>query len=184
MSIGKPDTLLLSRSLFGLICLSATVWVGCSDDIEEVEADVIYIDDATLEDVYYHQVRYDRPTILVFSNLTVATNSVYFHQCVNIKEVQLPKLVSVGGSDAINPYLYFHQNEGLEKVKAPELTTVYGYVYFYGNSALDLSTGICGVADIYPRGEPAQIDCSDPYVHITGNANNNGCFDAAVHTCN
>jgi len=170
------------RPLFVLISLVATFCVGCNEDNEET--DTIYIDDPALEDVYYHQVSYDRPTILIFRNLTTATNSVYFHQCVNIKEVQFPNLVSIGDMNAVNPYFYFHQNQGLEKVKAPKLTTVYGYVYAYGNSSLDLSNGICGITDLYPHGDPDQIDCSDPSVNLVGNANNEKCFNAMLHLCN
>ena len=188
MKIFKLYAPLILHPLFVPICLAVTFWGCCKEDIEEpieeVEADSIYINDVTLKDAYFHQVSYDRPTIVIFPNLTAATSSVYFHQCINIKEVQFPNLVSVGDMNAGNPYFYFHQNQGLEKVEAPKLTTVYGYVYFYGNSSLDLSTGICGITDIYPRGDPDQIDCSDASVSIVGNANNNRCFSALVHLCN
>ncbi|MEX1241397.1 MAG: hypothetical protein WEB30_16870 [Cyclobacteriaceae bacterium] len=178
----------LHHRLFVVLCLAATFWACCKEDfeepIEEVEADYVYFEEATLKDVSYHEISYDRPTILVFPNLTAATNSVYFHKCVNIKEVQFPNLVSVGDIDSGNPYIYFHQNEGLQKVKAPKLTTVYGYAYFYGNSSLDLSTGICEIADIYPRGDPKdELHCSDASVTIVGNANNDRCFSAVVHLC-
>jgi hypothetical protein len=105
-----------------MICLAATFLAACKEDLEELikeEGDVVYNNAVTLEDVYYHQVSYDKPTILIFPNLKRATNSVYFHQCVNIKEVHFPNLVSIGEMNAGNPYLYFHQNEGLEKLKAP-----------------------------------------------------------------
>lgn len=189
MKTVKLSTSPIPHSLFVLICLAATVWVGCKDDIEEpieeVEADYIHIDDTTLQDVYFHQTSYDHPTIVVFPNLKTATNSVYFHQCVNIKEVQFPNLVSIGDVNAGNPYFYFHQNQRLEKVEAPKLTTVYGYVYLYGNSSLDLSTGICGIADVYPRGDPNdKINCFDASIDVVGNANNKTCFSAVVHLCN
>ena len=188
MKTVKLCTRPIPHPLLVLICLAATFWGGCKEDteepIEEVEADFIYFDDETLEDVYFHQVSYDHPTILVFTNLKTATNSVYFHQCVNVKEVQFPNLVSIGDKNAGNPYFYFHQNQGLEKVEAPKLTTVYGYLYCYGNSLLDLSTGICGIADVYPRGDPDDsIHCSDASVTIVGNANNDACFLAVVHLC-
>ena len=189
MKTAKPNALPAPHLLFVLVCLVGTFWGGCREDveeaIEEVEADSIYIYDTTLEDVYFHQVSYDHPTILIFPNLETATNSVYFHQCVNIKEVQFPNLVSIGDMNAINPYFYFHQNMALEKVEAPKLTTVYGYLYCYGNSSLDLSRGICGIAEIYPRGDPDDdVHCSDAYVAVVGNANNNTCFSAKVHLCN
>lgn len=170
-----------------LICLAATFLGACKGDIEELikeDGDVVYINDVILEDVYYHQISYDKPTILIFRNLKRATNSVYFHKCVNIKEVQFPNLVSIGDMNAGNPYLYFHQNQGLEKLEAPKLTTVYGYLYFWGNSSLDLSTGICGIADIYPRGDPDGTDCFDPSVNIVGNANNDACTSVVLHFCN
>jgi hypothetical protein len=170
-----------------LICLAAVLCEGCKEDFDEIikeDGDVVYINDVVLEDVYYHQISYDKPTILVFRNLKRATNSVYFHQCVNIKEVQFPNLVSIGDIKAGNPYLYFHQNQGLEKVKAPKLTTVYGYLYFYGNSSLDLSTGICRITDVYPRGDPDGAMCADPSVNIVGNANNDACTSLELHSCN
>jgi len=169
------------------ICLVATFLGACKEDLDELikeEGDVIYVNAVILEDVYYHQVSYDKPTILIFRNLKRATNSVYFHQCVNIKEVHFPNLVSIGDMNAGNPYLYLHQNEGLEKLKAPELTTVYGYLYFSGNSSLDLSTGICGIADVYPRGNPDETDCSNPSVYMVGNATNDICAPVVLHFCN
>lgn len=170
-----------------LIWLSATFLASCKGDLEEIikeEGDVVYNNAVVLEDVYYHQVSYDKPTILIFPNLTRATNSVYFHQCVNIKEVHFPNLVSIGDMEAINPYLYFHKNQGLEKLKAPKLTTVYGYLHFWGNSLLDLSTGICGITDVYPRGNPDETDCSNAAVHMVGNATNDICAPVTLHSCN
>ena len=165
-----------------VLILAATLCNGC-DEADE-EANTIFINNTTLEDASYHQVNYDHPTILIFPNLTTVTNFIYFHQCVNIKEVHFPNLVSIGDENAINPLLYFHQNQGLEKVEAPKLTTVYGYVYIYGNSSLDVSRGICGITDIYTRGDPDELGCLDPYVLITGNANNEKCFTETLHLCN
>ena len=165
-----------------VLILAASLLSGCDED--NVEANTIFINDSILEDAYYHQVSYDDPTILIFPNLTTATNSIYFHQCVNIKEVHFPNLVSIGDENAINPYFYFHKNLGLEKVEAPKLTTVYGYVYFHGNASLDLSGGICGITDVYPRGDPDQIDCHDPQIEISGNAKNEKCFSETLHFCN
>jgi hypothetical protein len=183
MKTFKIYTLRAPRPAFVLI-LAAALWIGCKEDEDEVDANTILMDATTLEDVYYHQINYDRPTILIYRNLTTATNSVYFHQCVNIKEVRFPNLVSIGDENAINPYFYFHQNEGLEKVEAPKLKAVYGYVYFHGNLSLDLSSGICGIADIYTRGDPDEFSCLDPYVEISGNANNVKCFTETLHLCN
>ena len=165
-----------------LVLIFVATFLSCDEEDDKV--DTIYIDDPSIEDVYYHQVSYDRPTILIFRNLTEATNSVYFHQCVNIKEVHFPKLLSIGDENSINPYLYFNYNEGLEKVDAPKLRVVYGYVYAAGNSLLDFSNGVCAIEDMYPRGNPNSIDCYDPYVNITGNANNEMCFSAIMHSCN
>ena len=176
----------LPHALVFLICLAATYLSACKEELEEIikeDGDVVYNNAVTLVDVYYHQVKYDKPKILVFPNLKKVTNSVYFHQCVNIKEVQFPNLVSIGEMKAGNPHLYFHQNEGLEKVKAPKLTTVYGYLYFWGNSSLDLSTGICGIKDVYPRGNPDESDCSNPTVHFVGNATNDICAPVVLHFC-
>ena len=173
---------LLRRDPLFVLIVAAALWSSC-DEADE-EANTIFINDTTLEDANYHQIKYDRPTILIFPNLTTATNSIYFHQCVNIKEVHFPNLVSIGNENAINPYIYFHQNEGLEKVEAPKLKTVYGYVYFHGNSSLDLSNGICGISDIYARGDPDEFNCLDPYVEISGNADNTKCFSETLHLCN
>ena len=139
MKTVKLCTPAIPHAWFVLICLAVAFLGSCKEDLEEIvkeEGDVVYNNAVTLEDVYYHQVSYDKPTILIFPNLKRATNSVYFHKCVNIKEVHFPNLVSIGDMNAINPYLYFHQNEGLGKLKAPKLTTVYGYLYFWGNSSL------------------------------------------------
>jgi hypothetical protein len=177
----------ISQARVLLILLAATFFVGCKgefDEIIEEDGDVVYINDVILENVNYHEISYDKPTVLIFRNLQKATNSVYFHKCVNIKEVHFPKLVSIGEMDAVNPYLYFHQNQGLEKVIAPKLKTVYGYLYFWGNSSLDLTTGICGIGDVYPRGDPDGTDCSDPSVNIVGNANNDACTSVMLHFCN
>ena len=187
MKTVKLCTPAIPHAWFVLICLAVTFLGSCKEDLEELvkeEGDVIYNNAVTLEDVYYHQVSYDKPTILIFPNLKRATNSVYFHKCVNIKEVHFPNLVSIGDMNAINPYLYFHQNEGLEKLKAPKLTTVYGYLYFWGNSSLDLSAGICGITNVYPRGNPDETDCSDPSVHMVGNATNDICAPVELHFCN
>ena len=169
-----------------LICTCLILLGGCKgefDDIIKEDGDVVYINDVILENVNYHEISYDKPTVLIFRNLQKATNSVYFHKCVNIKEVHFPKLVSIGEVDAINPYLYFHQNQGLEKVVAPKLKTVYGYLYFWGNSSLDLSTGICKIGDVYPRGDPDGVHCADPSVNIVGNANNDACTSIVLHFC-
>lgn len=180
MKTVKPFALLFCNPV--LVLIFAATFIGCDEEDDNV--DTIYIDDPSLEDVYYHQVSYDRPTILIFRNLTEATNSVYFHQCVNIREVHFPKLLSIGDVNSINPYLYFHQNEGLEKVDAPKLRVVYGYVYAMNNSLLDFSKGVCAIEDMYPRGEPDAVDCYDPSVNIAGNANNEMCFSAIMHSCN
>jgi hypothetical protein len=45
------------------------------------------------------------------------TDSVYFRQCVNIKEVHFPNPVSIGDMNAGNPNLYFRQNEGLKRIE-------------------------------------------------------------------
>jgi hypothetical protein len=180
----KTLNLLNLRTNALVLVLVLAFCCGCDEIDEDVTTDYAYNNAVSLVDVYYHQVKYDRPTILVFPNLTTATNSVYFHQCVNIKEVQFPKLTSIGEADAVNPYFYFHKNEGLEKVVAPKLTTVYGYLYFWGNSSLELTDGICAITDVYPRGHPGQIDCADPRVDIAGNANNDICCAVNLHRCN
>ena len=100
-----------------VLILAATLWNGC-DEADE-ETNTIFVNDTTLENVYYHQVSYERPTILIFPKLTTATNSIYFHQCVNIKEVHFLNLVSIGDENAGNPYIYFHQNEAWKRCKLP-----------------------------------------------------------------
>lgn len=107
MKISKACKFLMNYHAFILISPAATFSGGCKEEIEEDENNTIFFDDVTLEDVSFHQIAYDRPTILVFPNLTTATNSIYFHQCVNIKEVRIPNLVSVGGPNAINPTCIF-----------------------------------------------------------------------------
>jgi hypothetical protein len=180
----------VSSLLIVLIGIAGTFLGGCSEDMEvaetevEVDADTIFIDDVILEDVYYHETSFDSPTILIFPNLTTATHSVYFHLCTNIREVRFPSLVSVGSENSINPYFYFHKNEGLKRIYAPELATVFGYVYAQGNLSLDVSRGICAIADVYPRGKPGDSLCSHAWIDIAGNKNNDICFSAILHECN
>jgi len=122
MKTVKLCTLTIPHGWFFLICLAVIFLSSCKEDLEEIikeEGDVVYNNALTLEDVYYHQVSYDKPTIPIFPNLKRAANSVYFHKCVNIKEVHFPNLVSIGDMNAGNPYIYFHENQGLEKVKSP-----------------------------------------------------------------
>ena len=143
---------------------------------------VITIEDITLEDVSYHKTSFDIPTTIVFSNLTIISESIYFHQCKNIKRVEFPKLTTVGSSEAGNPYVYFHQNEGLEFIEAPELTSVYGYVYLWQNTLLDASETLCSLEDIFPRGSGS--DCADASLTVNGNTNDQFCSSPTVHTCN
>src|SRR5687768_13742494 len=109
MKAANLCTLAITHSWFVLICLAVTFLSSCKEDLEEIikeEGDVVYNNAVTLQDVNYHEISYDKPTILNFPNLKIATNSVYFHKCVNIKEVHFPNLVSIGDMNAGNPYLY------------------------------------------------------------------------------
>ncbi len=120
---------------------------------------IIEIEDTVMSSVYYHQVGFTNPTKLVFKNLTKANGYIYFHQNVNLVEVDFPLLTSCSS------YVYFHQNGSLQKIIAPVLNTATDYVYVYGNNALTV-LDICGLQKILPvSGNPT------PYYFINNNSN-------------
>ena len=115
METVKLCTLTIPHGWFILICLAVAFLGSCKEDLEEIikeDGDVIYNNAVTLQDVDYHQISYDKPTILIFPNLKRATNSVYFHKCVNIKEVHFPNLVSIGDMNAVTPTYIFTKIRG------------------------------------------------------------------------
>jgi uncharacterized protein YxeA len=118
---------------------------------------VIEITDATLDQVYYHQHNFSGPTKLVFTNLTSVSGFVYFHQNINLVEVDFPMLTQSGR------YFYFHGNTALETVNAPNLHSVGDYVYASQNTAMT-TFNICGLSQILQTNQS-----SPPYYYIAGN---------------
>jgi hypothetical protein len=127
-------------------------------DIASEPVQTVYVNDVTLDNVYYHQVSFQQPTKLVFSNLTSVGGYVYFHQNVNLVEVEFPLLTQTG------QYFYCHGNQSLEKMSAPELHTVHQYLYVASNQSLN-ELNICALAQILPDGD---FDMT-PYYYIEGN---------------
>jgi len=124
---------------------------------------VIEITDATLDRVYYHQINFPVPTKIVFTNLTSVEGSVYFHQNINLVEVDFPLLEQTG-------QFYFYGNTSLQTVVAPHLNTVHNYLSFHGNTSLT-TLNVCGLQQILP----ANGNETSLYYHI---ANNTPAVDA------
>jgi len=127
-----------------------------NDNITTIE-----ITDATMENVYYHQANFTVPTKLVFTNLTAVSGMVYFHQNINLVEVDFPLLEQTG------KYFYCHGNPSLETVKAPNLNTVHSYLYFNRNTSLT-TLEVCGLQQILPEDSNFGT-ASSPYYFISGN---------------
>ena len=102
----------------------------CDGEIDEDCGNIIYIDDESLENIYHHQEVYEEPTTIIYRNLTSLSGFIYFHQNVNIVDVQIPLLENVGR------YVYLHQNENFENLSIPELVSVGEYFYANGNLSL------------------------------------------------
>ncbi len=104
-------------------------WNDCEGCLENCE-NIIYIEEANLENIYHHQEVYDQPTTIVYLNVTHLPGFVYFHQNVNIKEVRIPNLQTIGEN------LYMHQNENFERILIPKLESIGETIYSNGNESL------------------------------------------------
>ena len=99
----------------------------------------------------------------MFTNLTSVNGYVYFHNNINLVEVDFPLLDNIGS------YFYFNGNTSLEVVNAPNLTSISDNLYISGNSSLQ-QLNICNLEGIL------QVDdFSVPYYYIS---NNNSTVDA------
>ncbi|MEO6358657.1 MAG: cadherin repeat domain-containing protein [Ferruginibacter sp.] len=121
---------------------------------------VIEITDATLPTIYYHQTNFTTPTKLVFTNLTTVNGYVYFHQDVNLVEVDFPLLKNCDGN------FYFNENTSLQKISAPFLNTVRDYLYVAGNTSLT-QLDVCNLTQILPSA--SNPDPSSIYYVVSGN---------------
>jgi hypothetical protein len=131
------------------------------EDIIDEPITTIEITDTTLENIYYHQNSFISPTKLVFKNLTSVSGNIYFHQNINLVEVDLPLLENTGD------YVYFHENSSLEIINAPNLTTVVNYLYVNGNHLLK-ELNICNISEFSQTGD---FTDSEPYYYIKNNEN-------------
>lgn len=104
---------------------------------------IIEITDTTMSSIAYHQTNFAKPTKLVFKNLTTVTGFIYFHQNINLIEVDFPLLVNC------DDYFYFHGNLSLKKIIAPNLYSVRKYLYVYGNTKLT-ALDVCKLEQILP----------------------------------
>ncbi|WP_299123626.1 T9SS type A sorting domain-containing protein [uncultured Winogradskyella sp.] len=155
------------------------------EDVINENVTTIEITDTTLDNVYYHQNSFTEPTKLVFTNLTSVSGSIYFHQNVNLVEVDFPLLQNAGSSiyfhqnlslvevdfpllESTGSYFYFNGNLSLEIINAPNLTSVTRYLSVSGNESL-LELNICNLTEI------VQDDSSLPYYNVS---NNNSIIDA------
>ncbi|MEO1031593.1 MAG: cadherin domain-containing protein [Bacteroidota bacterium] len=131
-------------------------------DIVDETVTVIEIDDTTLDNVYYHQDQsFISPTKLVFTNLTSVNGYVYFHENINLVEIDFPVLESTGS------YFYLNNNPSLEIVNASNLNTVYDYLYVSQNAKLE-ALNICSLEQILPASDD---DDEEPYYFIRNNDN-------------
>ncbi|WP_405382290.1 putative metal-binding motif-containing protein [Maribacter sp. LLG6340-A2] len=127
---------------------------NCNGEINEECGNVIYVNDTSLENIYFHQEVYDEPTTIIYPNLTDLSGYVYFHQNVNIVEVKLPKLENVGsyiyfndnddllGVDitnvkSIGDNMYIALNDNLPNLETPNLQTAGGDISFHINDKLE-----------------------------------------------
>jgi hypothetical protein len=146
----------MKKKLLLIFILATSLYAHASKSMSQ-DPVVVEIADATLSQVYYHQMNFAVPTKLVFTNLTSVEGYVYFHQNQNLVEVDFPALVQTGN------YVYFHGNANLQTVNMPALEEVGNYFYAHGNTSLT-TLNICGLTEI------GQIDeWSNPYYHISGN---------------
>jgi hypothetical protein len=151
-------------TILNLLIFNLTFGSNCSSDLNNNPV-IVEITDSTLENIYYHQASFTEPTKLVFTNLTSVSGSVYFHENVNLVEVDFPLLQDTGS------HFYVNGNSSLEVVNAPNLNTVANYLYISGNSSLQ-ELNICGLMEIL------QVNNSPmPYYYI---ANNNDTIDTSL----
>lgn len=144
------------------------------EDVSEEGFQVIEISDVTMENIYYHQKSFIVPTKLVFTNLTTVNGYVYFHENINLVEVELPQLLTTG------EYVYFHGNAALESVSAPMTHTVHSYLYA-SNHAVLTEFDFCALENILPIADPDfPVEQEVPYYYVEGNDLLNEeslCFD-------
>jgi len=116
----------------------------------------VEITDTNLDNIYYHKVSFQQPTKLVFTNLASVGGYVYFHQNVNLVEVDFPALVQTGN------YFYAYGNQSLEKIDAPALQTVHDYLFVANHNALT-ELNVCALSQILP------LNLETPYYYVSGN---------------
>ena len=131
-------------------------------DVSKENVTTIEITDTTLENIYYHQTNFTEPTRLVFTNLTSVSGYVYFHQNINLVEVDFPVLETTDSN------FYFNENSSLEIINAPNLTTITNYLYIHGNEVLE-QLNICNLSEI-----KQEDSFTLPYYSIS---NNNSTID-------
>ena len=120
---------------------------------------IVEVTDATLENIYYHQDSFTEPTKLVFTNLTSVSGSVYFHENINLVELDFPLLQDTGSYFSVNG------NSSLEIVNAPNLTSIVDYLYVSGNTSLQ-ELNICSLTEI------SEADSNEEsYYYIRNNPN-------------
>jgi hypothetical protein len=131
--------------------IESEFYISVQDVLDETIT-IIEITDTTLENIYYHQNNsFITPTKLVFTNLTSVNGYVYFHNNVNLVEIDFPLLDNIGSS------FYFNGNQSLEIVNAPNLNTIYEYLYVSVNPILE-TLNICSLTQILPNPDFPEIE--------------------------
>jgi hypothetical protein len=109
-----------------------------SDDVFILE-----ITDDTLSSVYYHNINFNVPAKIVFTNLKVVEGMVYFYHNYYLEGVEFPQLEKIGGN------LYVDGNNSLKSIFAPKISIVHDYIYISGNRNLT-HLDICNLTAILP----------------------------------
>ncbi len=128
---------------FAFLSLSLCAQLNASSLMDTT---IIEILDDTLETLYFHQEAYEKPTRLVYPNLTRLNSYAYFHQNENLISIDFPQLKYLGD------YLYVYGNESLNYLKGPAIDTIHNSLSISGNTSLT-ELSICGLTHILSTDE-------------------------------
>jgi hypothetical protein len=91
--------------------------------------------------------------------VTSVNGYIYFHNNINLVEVDFPLLDNIGS------YFYVNGNQSLKIVNAPSLDTVYDYLYVSINQTLE-ELNVCSLSQIL---QPQDSTEEEPYYYIRNN---------------
>lgn len=128
-----------------------------STELLSTDETVIEITDETLINITYHQITFDAPTRIIYTNLKTVDELISFHECRNLIGVEFPALERIGGQ------FYFYGNVGLKTISAPELISLSRKLVIVKNNSLtDLD--VCKVKEIL-----VDFEVIPPFYYITDN---------------